>query len=241
MCVNTCVGFTGPFADIEHCPECGESRYDEKELGESNGERKVPRKVFTTFPAGPQIQARWKHPKTAKDMFYRWERTQDLRQERTQPDDPLYIYDDILCGSAYLDLVDDGAIDEYDTVLMLSTDGAQLHEHKESNCWIYIWILVDLAPDKRYKIRSILPGGVIPGPHSPKNLDSFLFPGLAHISALQHERLHIWDAVWWLGQHKRPATTRETPPLETGGEDYDSPGGSLLWVRVWRARTQGTT
>ena len=77
---------------------------------------------------------------------------------------------------------------------MLSIDGAQLYEHKESNCWIYIWILVDLGPDKRYKIRNILPGGVIPGPHSPKDLDSFLFPGLAHVSALQHEGLPIWDA-----------------------------------------------
>ena len=194
MCVGSCVGFTGAFADLESCPECGESRYDKKALEESNGEKKVPRKVFTTFPFGPQLQARWKHPETARDMFYRWEKTQELRRERTRTGGPLDIYDDILCGEAYLDLADDGTIREYDTVLMLSIDGAQLYEHKESNCWIYIWLLVDLAPDKRYKIRNILPGGVIPGPKSPKNFDSFLFPGLAHVSALQREGLHIWDA-----------------------------------------------
>ena len=200
MCVKGCLGFTGPYADLEQCPDCGQPRYQERELEESDGERKVPRKVFTTFPPGPQIQAKWKHPETAEAMFYRWKKTEELRRERGQSNDPLNIYDDILCGKAYLDLVDDGSITEYDTVLMLSIDGAQLHEHKESNCWIYIWILVDLGPDKRYKIRNILPGGIIPGPHAPKNLDSFLFPGFTHVSALQREGLHIWDAY-----HRRRA------------------------------------
>ena len=79
-------------------------------------------------------------------------------------------------------------------MLMLSIDGAQLYQSKESDCWIYIWILIDLGPDKRYKIRNILPGGVIPGPKCPKDLDSFLFPGLAHVYALQREGLPIWDA-----------------------------------------------
>ena len=194
MCIESCVGFTGPFAALESCPECGRSRYDEEALDKSGGEMKIPRKVFTTFPVGPQLQARWKHPQTAKDMFYRWEKTQDLRQTCAQTGGPPDIYDDILCGEAYLDLVDDGTIEEYDTVLMLSIDGAQLYEHKESNCWIYIWLLLDLGPDKRYKIRNILPGGVIPGPKTPKNLDSFLFPGLSHVSALQREGLHIWDS-----------------------------------------------
>jgi hypothetical protein len=194
MCVRSCAGFTGPFTDLERCPYCGEPCYEQKDLEESDGERKVPRQVFTTFPVGPQLQAHWKHPQTAKDMYYRWEKTQEMKEERRRSDDPLDIYDDILCGKAYIDLVDEGTIGEYDTVLMLSIDGAQLHEHKESNCWIYIWILVDLGPDKRYKIRNILPGGVIPGPHHPKDLDSFLFPGLTHVSALQREGLPIWDA-----------------------------------------------
>ena len=194
MCVDSHVGFTGPFADLEHCPDCGQSRYEEKDLEESAGERKVPRKVFTTFPAGPQLQARWKNPETAKDMFYRWEKTEGLRQEFAQYGIPLDVYDDILSGKAYLGLVDDGIIGEYDTVLLLSTDGAQLYDHKDSNCWIYIWIVVDLGPDKHYKIRNILPGGIIPGPNAPKNLESFFFPGLAHVSALQREGLHIWDS-----------------------------------------------
>ena len=77
---------------------------------------------------------------------------------------------------------------------MFSIDGAQLYRHKQSDCWIYIWILLDLAPDERYKIKNILPGGVIPGPEHPDNMESFLFPGLAHVSAIQKEGLRLWDA-----------------------------------------------
>jgi hypothetical protein len=40
----------------------------------------------------------------------------------------------------------------------------------------------------------VLPGGFIPGPNKPKNMDSFLFPGLHHLCALQREGLYIWDA-----------------------------------------------
>ena len=69
-----------------------------------------------------------------------------------QSDDPLDTFNDILCGESYLNLVNDGTIGDYDTVLMLSINGTQLHEHKESNSWIYIRILVDLGPDERYKI-----------------------------------------------------------------------------------------
>ena len=151
MCVRSCIGFTGPYTNLEYCPKCGQSRYKEKDLEESNGERKVPRQVFTTFPVGPQIQARWKNPQTAKDMLYWWAKTEELLQERTSGE-PLGLFDNILSGNAYLDLVDEGHVGKHDTVLMLSIDGAQLYESKKSNCWVYIWILADLAPDKRYKI-----------------------------------------------------------------------------------------
>lgn len=36
---------------------------------------------------------------------------------------------------------------------------------------------------------------MIPGPNHPKDLDSFLFPGLFHVSALMNDRLKIWNAA----------------------------------------------
>jgi hypothetical protein len=67
-------------------------------------------------------------------------------------------------------------------------DDAQLYRDKKSDCWIYIWILLDLAPDFHYKKQYVLPGGLIPGPNIPQHVESFL-PGLHHISALQNEGL----------------------------------------------------
>ena len=194
MCINSCVGFTGPYAELETCPDarCQEPRYDQEQLRKSGGRKKVARKEFTTFALGPQLQARWRNPQTAQKMFYRQNKTQEeLARDRNADG---YTYNDIFCGSDYLKAVENGDINDYDTVVMLSVDGAQLYRNKKSDCWIYIWIILDLAPNQRYKIRNILPGGIIPGPGHPRHLDSFFFPGLAHVSALQREGLRIYDS-----------------------------------------------
>lgn len=60
-----------------------------------------------------------------------------------------------------------GKIGDNDIVLMLSVDGAQLYAHKASDCWIYIWVIMDISPDERYNKRHILPGGFIPDSNKP--------------------------------------------------------------------------
>ncbi|KAL0568733.1 hypothetical protein V5O48_013253, partial [Marasmius crinis-equi] len=89
---------------------------------------------------------------------------------------------------------DAGQINNEDMVLVLSIDGAQLYRNKASDCWIYIWVIYDYAPEHRYKKKHVLPGGFIPGPNKPKHLDSFIFSALYHVSALQREGLRTWDA-----------------------------------------------
>ena len=108
-------------------------------------------------------------------------------------DHSLDIYDDFTCGSDYLRAVQTGQIAPGDTVVLFSIDGAQLYKNKKSTCWMYIWVILNLAPDKRYKVKHVLPGGFIGGPLGPKNRDSFLLPGLYHVAALQREGLIIWD------------------------------------------------
>ena len=70
MCIKSCLGFTGPYPDLDHCPECGEHHYDQKKLWESEGLRKVPWKVFTTVSISLQIQANWKNPQMVEEMLY---------------------------------------------------------------------------------------------------------------------------------------------------------------------------
>ncbi|KIK74597.1 hypothetical protein PAXRUDRAFT_118568, partial [Paxillus rubicundulus Ve08.2h10] len=82
---------------------------------------------------------------------------------------------------------------ENDIVLMVFLDGVQLYRHKDLDCWMYVWIIINLAPDQHYKKIHICPGGFIPGPNKLKNLFLFLCIGMHHITALQKEGLKIWD------------------------------------------------
>ena len=50
------------------------------------------------------------------------------------------IIDDIAMGLDYLGPVLDGHIKENDIVLMVLLNGAQLYEHKDSDCWMYIYL-----------------------------------------------------------------------------------------------------
>ncbi len=49
--------------------------------------------------------------------------------------------------------------------------------------------MLNLAPERHYKKKHVLIGGFISRPNNPKNLDSFLLPGLQHLVALQKEGL----------------------------------------------------
>jgi Transposase family tnp2 len=190
MCINSCVAFTGPFNEDTSCPDCSEARY-EGAVGRNQKLR--PRKQSLTIPIGPQIQAQWRSTEGAHNMRHRTREMKSL-MDRLAQGLPIEEYVDVYCAREFIQAAMDGAIGPDDTTLMLSVDGAQLYQHKQSDCWIYVWILLDLPPELRYKKKYILPGGFILGPHKPKNLDSFLFPGLHHLAALQREGLQIWDA-----------------------------------------------
>jgi len=112
-------------------------------------------------------------------------------------DQKLYLdeYSDVLHGADMIQAFRDGRIREDDVALMFSIDGAQLYAHKLSACWIYIWVLLNLSPTRRYQKKHVFVGGFIPGPKNPKNIDSFLFPSLGHLTTLQRESLAIWDAA----------------------------------------------
>ena len=177
MCYDTCVAFTGPFSNLEHCPNCRKPRYKEQRHGASARHPRVPNRVFHTIPLGPQIQALWSSPDGAEDMLYSAHQKVKVQTRLRQGQGIMPLYDDFYSGIYYIKAVSEEKIKSGDTILLFSLDGAQLYEHKQSDCWIYIWVILNLSPDKRYKKKHVLPGAFIPGPNEPKNIDSFLFPG----------------------------------------------------------------
>ena len=126
-------------------------------------------------------------------MRYLSERTEQVLDEyaRTQR---ISVIDDIAASWDYLGAVLEGEVDPNDIVLMSSLDGSQVYKDKESDCWLYIWVILNLSPGRCYRKIHVIPGGFIPGPKKPKNIDSFMVVGLHHLSAIQKEGLQIWDA-----------------------------------------------
>ncbi|KIK74883.1 hypothetical protein PAXRUDRAFT_174405, partial [Paxillus rubicundulus Ve08.2h10] len=194
MCLESCVSFTGPFTNLNTCPvpSCSASHWDPGRLRASNGRVKVTTKMFTTIPLGPQLQAQYHDPQSAHAMHYLYECTQEIIMH-LQETGEIPVIDDIAMGLDYLSPVLDGDIKENDIVLMVSLNGAQLYEHKDSDCWMYIWIIVNLAPDQCYQKIHVHPGGFIQGLNKPKSLDLFLCIDMHHVMALQKEGLQIWD------------------------------------------------
>ena len=132
MCIKTCLAYTGPFINLEHCPVCGEARWDPV--------TRKARQTFHTVPVGPQLQALWGDKDSAQRMKYRRDLNVKLAEllsgDGAAASFPTF--DDYFYGSDYIEAVRDGRIQENDMVLMLSFDGAQLYQYKQSDCWIYI-------------------------------------------------------------------------------------------------------
>ncbi|KAF8957134.1 hypothetical protein BDZ97DRAFT_1670443, partial [Flammula alnicola] len=149
MCKNSCLAFTGPFANLDRCPKCNEPKLCPT--------TKKPQQEFHTILLGPILQALWRDASSAKKFYHRRWKTWEIIRDLQTNSGNLSSYDDFYSGSDYLEQVRSGKIQDDDIVLMLSIDGAQLYAHKASDCWIYLWVIMDLSPDERYKKRHVLP------------------------------------------------------------------------------------
>ena len=188
MCINSCVNFVGPFADAEICPMCLEQRY-EPQSPSSRGPRK-PRKRSLTIPLGPQLQALYRSPQMAEAMQYRHQ----AMSQAAGADYNIDVFQDWVHGTDPLEAAINGDLHEDSIALFYSTDGCQLLRDKQSDCWIAIWVVAELSPDRRYKKKHVLVSNIIPGPKKPKNQDFFMFTSFQHLRVLQRDRLPVWDA-----------------------------------------------
>lgn len=188
MCPNTCIAYTGPHSSLESCPRstCNTSRY-------IPGTR-TARRRFSTIPIGPVIQAFYASPGTAEHMHYLERRLAKNRAHARNNSRRLDVYDDTACGQALLDAWSSGVFGKSDIALQLSIDGAQLRPDQPSETWVFIWIVHNLPPELRYTKAFVIPSAIVPGPKKPWDLNSFLFPCLYHIAALQREGLNVYDA-----------------------------------------------
>ncbi|CAD6944574.1 unnamed protein product, partial [Tilletia controversa] len=158
MCVNSCIAYVGPNADLDHCPH-----FRSQQTSSYLFDRGLQSK--NTFG-------------TAEHVFQDW------------PD-----------GEIHQHLLETGLFDDprYD-LFMLSTDGAQMLNKADSDGWIVLLIPLNTPLSSRFKRSSTFVSTIIPGPKSPGDIESFLWPIMQELAraALGY---WIWDEAkqeWFL-------------------------------------------
>jgi hypothetical protein len=185
MCPDSCIAYTGPYGELDRCPHCHTTCY----FPDSH----KPRKRFATVPIGPVIQAFYGSHETAEQMHYLERKLAENTEKANLNGGKLLVYNDTACSRDLLDAWNTGQFRKHDIALQLSIDRAQLRANQASEAWVFIWVIHNLPPDMCYKKAFVIPGSIVPGPKKPGDIDSFLFPSLYHLAALQREGLKVYD------------------------------------------------
>ena len=188
-CVNTCCCFTGELADELYCRFCNELRHNE------DG---TPRKQFEYIPMTPRFSAYFLNPVVVQAMSYRSEYVMDV--------DNVY---DVFGGSHYQNLLHKRVVvdgveyehtffsDKRDIAMGFMLDGFQVFKRVRggsASCWPLILVNFNLDFDIRTHLAHIIPLGIIPGPKSPQDLNSFLRPFIDECKLLAIG-VRVFDAV----------------------------------------------
>jgi len=170
-CVNSCICYTGLYADLDECPNCRTSR-----LNESGR----PRLMFSYIPLIPRLRALMSNRTYATQLQYRADEHAKTRRPGTTTD----IFD----GLHYRSLLGERVVvgdqtyphnyfsDHRDIALGFATDGFAPFKKRKHTAWILLIFNYNLPPDQRFQKDNILCVGIIPGPKKPWDADSFIYP-----------------------------------------------------------------
>ena len=110
-------------------------------------------------------------------MLYRHEHLQKALKE-LKPNSSPTIYFDFSNTINHINHYQDLQIfqNETDTAITISGDDAQLTMKKRSDVWVLIITILNHPPDMQSRANNIIIPLVIPGPSSPGNVKSFIYP-----------------------------------------------------------------
>ena len=155
-CVNSCMCYTGEFAQLTICSICGEPRLDK---------RRKARNRFRYIPIIPRLQAMYKDPKMIELLLYR------VRRD-VEPGDINDVFDGEVISDMsrkYMEL--DGVpqarkYGELDTDIFMAftCDGVSVHKglgarrsKTQYSCFLLELIILNLPPTVRTQNRCLLP------------------------------------------------------------------------------------
>ncbi|KAL5633925.1 hypothetical protein ACGC1H_005949 [Rhizoctonia solani] len=167
-CRNSCICYAGYLADLTSCPYCHSPRLDPSSR---------PYAIFQHIPLIPQLLALFRNRTTFLAMLYRANFQRSGTHIRDVFDGVLY---EILRAAR---VVIDGVEQPYqhfedfrELALAITLDGMGPFKRRNHSCWPILIIIYNFPPEMRNHLSNMICTGVIPGPHSPKDLNSFLQP-----------------------------------------------------------------
>lgn len=101
------------------------------------------------------------------------------------------IIDNFFSAKVYLDVWQQGDIQDEDIVHFVSFGECQLYAHKTSDMWILFVSIADLPPKICYKKWFIISAIVTPGLRKLKLINSFLFIFFYYQAAIRHDGLAV--------------------------------------------------
>ncbi|GAA5931373.1 uncharacterized protein JCM15063_001448 [Sporobolomyces koalae] len=170
-CRKSCMAFTGKHVQDDICAICGTSRWVEGSGNQKSATR------FWYYSLSEQLKSRYRDPTYAEMARYR---AKFCRSEE--------VLRDVFDGDLYQEQlnakvrIDDEELEcrfyenDVDACIGILLDGFRIFDRDEHNCWPVLAIDYNLPPAERYKTENVLIVALIPGPKSPKNLNSFLRP-----------------------------------------------------------------
>jgi hypothetical protein len=175
-CIGSCCCFVGALANSHHCPYCNEARYS------ANGKT---RKHFVYIPLIPRLIHWYTNKSFSEQLRYRSEFQHEEGTIKDVMDSDIYIR---LRNS---NVIIDGDKQQYkyfddprDLMLGLATDGFCPFKRRKQTCWPLLLYNYNLPPEVRFWLQYIICLGVIPGPHKPKDFDSFFWPAIQELLKL---------------------------------------------------------
>jgi hypothetical protein len=202
ICPNSCIAYTGEFAELESCPfirtvkkkkfKCMEPR---NQPMKPTQRLPKPRAQMMFLPVMPIIKGMFANAETSKLLRYRDKCLQKaLHLVALAPGNAKY--SDFCDSKVHMHQHDNMGLfqDSRDIAFALSTDGAQLTMKKQSDTWVLILLLLNLPPEIRYTTGGVIYPLAIPGPNAPGNIESFLWEIFEEM-ATASEGIWMWDAV----------------------------------------------
>src|SRR6266852_7528973 len=169
-CINLCICYTGPYADLDKCPNCKTSRLNES--GQA-------RQIFSYMPLIPRLRALMSNRTYATQLQY-------CADEHAKTHKPETITDNF-DGLHYRSLLEERVVigdqtypynyfsDHCDIALGFATDSFAPFKKQKHTVWILLIFNYNLPPDQRFQKDNILCIGIIPGPKKPWDTDSFIY------------------------------------------------------------------